>query len=151
MNRHILYRLDIFLHSFIVTDVEVSAFSECFLFAHIFTPTRNREGAIFSLQFVCVCQSVREINPSQIDAPIKSKRLWGIVVKRTGSIPIEIRGLSLTHTLSTLRLVKFDLVTIEINSWFRFSLFIFIHKETSSIKFSIKTTAREKALGTLLV
>ena len=33
VNRHILYRLDIFfLHSFIVTDVEMSAFSECFLF-----------------------------------------------------------------------------------------------------------------------
>ena len=45
-----------------VTDVEESAFSECFLF--FFTPPRNRGGVIFSFQFVCVSVSVYYLCPA---------------------------------------------------------------------------------------
>ena len=50
--------LKIFLLSFKVMDVEVFAFSECFLVCLFFTPPRNRGGVIFSLLFVCVCVCV---------------------------------------------------------------------------------------------
>ena len=45
-------------------DVEVSAFSECFLILFLFfTPPQNRDGVIFSLKIVsvCVCLSVNTI------------------------------------------------------------------------------------------